>query len=106
MPSPAPSSSTALALAVPGPDGKRWMFLSIHSNLGNLLRTSSPFLARTWQTLEEITSWMDELPRTVKAEILDREFEIVPLTITTAKPKNAIALVRTPTAPEPQAAEA
>lgn len=79
---------TAFALGYRGRvPGGVW-YLSRASSLGNLMRTSDPFHARTWPTVAEAEIWFLNLPERVKDEIQGRGMVVIPLTLT---PGQAIA---------------
>jgi hypothetical protein len=98
----------AYALAVRPPGGGPWQFLSAAAVPGNLMKTSSPFHARTWGTVPEIESWVEERHAVVdriveggktrakplKLDVVEEEFAIVPLAVAVCPSYRSIPLRR------------
>lgn len=98
----------AFALAMRPAGGGPWQFLSDAASGGNLMRTISPFHARTWPTAAEAGAWVDahgdgadrvllKLCEKTKAEklkvqVVTTEWSVVPLALAVCPPSRTLKL--------------
>lgn len=98
---------TAFALAVRAPGGGPWQFLSAVASAGNLMRTTSPFHARTWASVADLQAWVDECGQNAdrihaslagkgntpaRMDKLDVEYAVVPLAMATCPSSRTVKL--------------
>lgn len=86
------------AIGYSEPDGLTWL-LARSPGFGNLIRTPDPLSARTWDSVPEAMTWLEDLPLAAKQQIKDRELSIFPVAASISAATHRFKLI---VQPEPE----